>query len=147
MSTEVLLIVGLSDGGEATERALAYAREASRGVLALLVLNSHLYHYGHNDVIVPGYARTQFLLHIQEQIAQQGAARTAALQQRAAECGVALRVLSVETEDPIPVILRIAARGYEGIFVSRKPRRIFPLFEKTLERQLRKAFSTTVVAC
>lgn len=147
MGSPILLIVNLSDGPDAEDAALHAARSSSTRVVALLLLNSHLYHYGHNDVIVPGYARTQFLLHIQEEVSRCASERIAALKKKASDKGIILEVVCLESEDPLPLALGYAKKGYERIFICKERKKWFPLFRKTLEQCLKKEALSPVVAC
>lgn len=134
-----LLIVGTSESGRVEEYALQYARSFSCDLDVLQILNSHLYHYGRSDVIVPGYARTQFLCHVQDELQRHGDRYATELRRRAERLGVRVNVRTEETDDAAEAVCREAAKGYAFIFIPEEKRGIFPLFNRgTVEDALRK---------
>lgn len=148
MSDRVLLVLGFGNEADAESSAFDYAGANGLGLDVLDVLDSHLYHYGKNDIIVPSYARTQFLFHIQDNLRRQSKLRNAALMQKSDKKGIHLRYGALETDDPIPSIAKIAAKGYQCIFMPREKRKLFPLNQrKTHSDRVRKLTSTPVEVC
>lgn len=139
MNRKVLLISEPEHDEVAVEWALDLARHCSCTLVVIQILDSRLYHYGRNDVVVPSYARTQFLYHVHEELLRQGEEREAALKRKAAEIGVGVEILSVESDDARDFVIPEAQKGYRYIFLPKVKRKWFPLFgNATIEETLRK---------
>jgi hypothetical protein len=148
MNDRVLLVLGFGNEAEAEASAFDYAAANELGLDVLDVLDSHLYHYGKNDIIVPGYARTQFLFHIQDNLRRQSQRREAELLKKSDDHDIHLRYGSLETDDPIPSIVKIAAKGYQRIFIPEEKRKLFPLNQrKTHSDRLRPLTSIPLEVC
>lgn len=129
------------------ESAFFYAKRSSRSLVALLILNSDLFHWGFNDVILSGPAKTRFIGHIREELMKRSEETLSMLQEKADHHGVALEIRRIETRDPVSTALEEAQKGYEKIFMVKEPKRRFPIFAKTIEQQLRKETSIPIVTC
>ena len=148
MQAKILLILGIGEGQAAEQRAFDYASENSMRLDVIDVLDSHLYHYGKNDYIIPSYARTQFLFHIQDNLFRDSRRRAQQLRRKAAQWGVALRYTALETDEPFPHILKTMEKGYSRLFVPMKKRKWLPLRQpKSLQDRLRGATAIPVSAC
>jgi hypothetical protein len=53
----------------------------------------------------------------------------------------------VESEDILSTAAEEARKGYDTVFLERKKRKHFPLFENTLARHLQKKTDSRVVEC
>jgi len=112
------------------------------------ILDSHLFHYGNNDVIVPGYARTQFLFHIQDNLRKDSQARREELLEKSDKKGVHLRYGPLESNDPIPHVAKFAQKGYRRIFMPKEKRKCIPLTQrKTHFDKMRKLTSIPIEVC
>jgi hypothetical protein len=138
MEKRVLLILTGNDNPGAEVSAFDYAKSASRELVVLHILTSDLYSYGHHDVIATRPSKRQFLLYIRDEVLREAQAKSKALEERARELGISVEILSVESEDVASAALNEAEKGYNLIFVSRKKRPVFPLFQKTLAQHLKK---------
>ena len=148
MNDRILLVLGFGNGAGAEATAFEYAVANSMDLDVLDVLDSHLFFYGKNDTIIPGYARTQFIYHIQDNLRKESESRRDKLLRKSAEKGVHLRYGPLETDDPIPPILKIAEKGYCRIFMPKEKRKWLPLNQrKTHLDQLRKMTSIPIEAC
>jgi hypothetical protein len=147
MSNRLLLILGIDDSENATDQAFCFAQSTAKELVALQIINSYLYHYGHNDLIATRPSKIRFLLHIQSEMIDKAKADALELQKRAMKLGVALEIKSVETEDPESAIIEEARKGYEIIFLPQEKRHIFPLFERSLSKRLGGNVSCTIAPC
>jgi hypothetical protein len=148
MENKILLILGVGDDRTVEKEALAYAAEQGVRMDVIEVLDSHLYHYGKNDYIVPSYARTQFLYHIQDNLNNDSRWRKQVLKQRAAERGVSLRYAALETDEPIPYIVKVLEKGYSRLFVPRQKRKRLPLRQPgTIFDRLQEVTNVPVTVC
>jgi hypothetical protein len=148
MESNILLILGIGDDRTVEKEAFGYAVEHGCCLDVIDVLDSHLYHYGKNDYIVPSYARTQFLFHIQDNLNKDSQRRKESLEQKAADKGIRLRYTTLETDDPIPHIVKVLAKGYEHLFVPRQKRAWLPLRQpKTIFDQIKAMTDVPVTAC
>lgn len=123
----------------AIDAAFNWAVDSNKKIVVLQLLDSHLYSYGKNDYIVPSYARTQFLMHIQTNMEEDGAEREKQLLRRAEQMNIAMVIKTVETDDAAGFVTQEAGKGYDRIFVPREKRALFPVLrEPTLAKALRK---------
>jgi len=142
----------IKDRGEkveeiAIDKAFRYAETASKPVVVLQIINSDLYHYGHNDIILTAAAKTRFLFYVRDQVLKRGKDRERMLEERAKKQGISLEVYSVESEDPASSAIEEAKNGYDVIFLPKESKRLFPIFNKTVEQHLRKEIPGAVVVC
>ena len=149
MQTKILLILGVGDDRAIEKEAFGYAVEHGSQLDVIEVLDSHLYHYGKNDYIVPAYARTQFLYHVQESLNSESRRRKQALEQQAAEAGVVVRYQTLETDEPAPHIIKVLSKGgYDRVFVPWQKRRRLPLRQPgPLSAQLQKMTQVPLTVC
>ena len=59
---------------------------------------------------------------------------------------VPLEIRKVETREPSSAALEEAGKGYDRIFMGKEKKRLFPVFKKTIEQQLRKGVSTPITS-
>jgi hypothetical protein len=144
---KILLILTGEESANAEEAAFRYAKSNSKRLVVLHILTSHLYHYGHQDIIATRPSKRQFLLHIRDEILERGEVKARAMAERAQREGIGLQILSVESEDILSTAAAETKKGYDTIFLQREKRKLFPLFEKTLARHLRKKADSRVVEC
>jgi len=148
MTDKILLVLGFGNEADAEATAFDYAVTNGMGLDVLDVLDSHLYHYGKNDHVIPSYARTQFLFHIQDNLRKESELRKDKLIRKSDEKGVHMRYGPLETDDPIPSIVKIAEKGYCRIFMPKEKRKRLPLNQrKTHFDKLRKLTSVPIEAC
>jgi hypothetical protein len=147
LDSRVLLITGVGESAGAEAAAFAYAKDNSATVVALQVVTSSLYHYGHVDLIATRPSKRDFLLYIHEEMVEKARTEAERLRRVAAESGVSLEVVTVETEDIRKTVVAEARNGYCAVFAPPQKRKIFPLLEKNLGRELKKKAPCRVVLC
>lgn len=147
MPDRILLILGIGNSESAEELAFNLAQSTSQEIVALQILNSDLYHYGHNDLIATRPSKIQFLLHIRSEVVACANVKAGELQERSRRQRVALEIRSVETEDVGSAVIAEASKGYNIIFLPKEKQKLFPLLEKTIEQRLLKNVSCPVVPC
>ncbi len=128
------------------DRAFVYAKEHAKKVVALQILNSDLFHWGFNDTILSGPAKTRFIGYIREELLKRSHESTIMLKEVAQRNKVPLEIRKVETREPSSTALEEAEKGYDRIFMEKEKRRLFPVFKKTMEQQLRKGVSTPIMS-
>lgn len=128
------------------ERAFVYAKEHAKRVVALQILSSDLFHWGFNDIILPGPARTRFIGYIREELLRRSRESTIMLEETAQRNKVPLEIRKVETREPTSAALEEAEKGYDRIFMEKEKKRLFPIFKKTIEQHLRKGVSTPIMS-
>ena len=133
--------------GRAIEKAFRYAKSTSKKVVALQILTSNLYHWGRNDIILSGPAKTKFLLYIREEVLRRGEAEARVLKERARKRKISLEVRPIETEEVASAVVAEAKKGYGIIFLPKEKKKLFPLLEKTLGQHLRKKTSSQIIEC
>jgi len=116
-------------------------------LVALMILSSDLYHWGFNDIILPGPAKSSFIGHVRQELVTRSENTLKRLEEKARIHGVTLDVRKIETLDPASAALEEAQKGYEKIFMIKEKSRFFPIFKKTVEQQLRKETSTPIITC
>ncbi|MGA3173474.1 MAG: hypothetical protein ABSE25_03500 [Syntrophorhabdales bacterium] len=144
---DVLLIVNGAGSERAVEAAFSSALAGSGRVVALQLLTSDLYHYGHNDLVATRPSKAQFLLYIREEVVEQARQQAEGLRRKAAEAGVTLEVRPVETEDAASAVLGEAEKGYRAVFIAKEKKKLFPLLKRPLARALRAALKDKVIEC
>jgi hypothetical protein len=128
------------------ERAFVYAKKHAKKVVALQILSSDLFHWGFNDIILPGPAKTRFIGYIREELLSRSRESAIMLNEVAQRNKVPLEIRKVETREPSSAALGEAEKGYDRIFMGKEKKRLFPLFKKTMEQQLRKGVSTPIMS-
>jgi hypothetical protein len=126
-------------------KAFLYARRMSKRLVVLQILTSDLLHWGYNDTILPGPAKTRYIGHIREQIATESLETIKMLKERALQYGVSLEIKRVETMDPLSTALEEALGDYDRIFLFKERKKVFPIFERTIGQHLRKKVSIPIV--
>jgi hypothetical protein len=144
---DILVIYIGDESAHAVEEALRTAKSESRRARVLQILDSDLYHYGHNDLVAPRLNKQRFLDYIRGQVLMRGDQEADLLARKARAMGVSLDISPVETDDLVSTVLAEAKKGYEIIFLAKEKKRIFPLLKKNLARELRKATAIRVVEC
>ncbi len=144
---KILLVLGTGDSRIAENEAFAFAKQTSSIVVALQVLTSGLYHYGHNDLIATRPSKRDFLCYIRDEVMEKGEKEAMRLTEEGARQAVAVEVLPVETEDTNSTVLSEAAKGYRAVFVPAQKRKLFPLLQRNLPRELKKRLQGKVVVC
>ena len=127
------------------EQAIQYSKDNERDLVVLLILSSDLYHWGFNDIILPGPAKSRFIGHIREEIMKSSVDFTSMLKKTAGREGINLIIKKVETMDPLTTALEEAKKGYNRIFIAKQKKTIFPLFKKRIEDLLMKKLSTPII--
>lgn len=127
--------------------AIKYAKEKSKNLVVLQILTSDLYHWGFNDIILPGPARARFIGHIREEIMENSKVVTKILEGRADKEGISMEIHKMETRDPVSVAIEEARSGYDAVFLRKEEKKLFPIFKKTLETHIKKNLSIPVITC
>jgi hypothetical protein len=143
----ILLILMGEHCSPAIQAAFLHAQSASKRLRVIQILNSDLYPYGHQDLVATRPSKREFLLHIRKEVLERGKAAIRALEDKAREMNLSVEIETVESEDPFPVSLAEAKKGYEIIFLPKEEKKTFPLFKRTLESYLRSKTSGAIVAC
>jgi hypothetical protein len=144
---DILIVYKGAGSANAVDEALSAARRESRKARVLQILDSDLYHYGHNDLVAPRLNKQRFLLYIREQVLERGGIEAEEIREKAKNMGVSLEIDPVETDDLVSTVLVEARRGYEMIFLAREKKKLFPLLSKHLATQLRKQSDAEVIEC
>jgi len=147
MMKDILIVLNGGNSENAVDEAFRAAQSDSRKVKVLQILDSGLYHYGHNDLVAPRLSKRTYLLYIREQILKQGKIEAGELRAKAGNMGVSLEIDPVETDDVISTVIAEAKKGYEKIFLPKEKKRLFPIFEKTVEQHLRKKIHSQITPC
>ncbi len=143
----ILLILAGAECGAAIEAAFKHAKSTSKRLRIFQILNSDLYCYGHQDLVATRHSKRQFLLHIREEVLERGKAEARALEAKAMEMSVPFEIETVESEDILSTSLAEAKKGYETVFLPNQPRKLFPLFKKSLAAYLKKKTAGEIVSC
>lgn len=144
---DILIIVNGSGSQNAIEEGFRTARSLSRKAKVLQILDSDLYHYGHNDLVSPRLNKQRFLLYIRDQVLERGAIEARQLREKACHMGVSLEIDPVETDDVLSTVVAEAKKGYEMVYLAKEKKKLFPLLRKHLATQLRKEFVGKVFEC
>lgn len=126
------------------DRAMSYANNSSKKLTALQVMTSDLFHWGYNDTILPGPAKTRFIGYIREQILDKSLKTTKMLKEKAIQYNIPIEIKRIETDDPVSTVLDEARKGYDRIFIGKTKKKIFPLLKKNLNQHLRKNISVPI---
>jgi len=138
---------GKGGDGRAIEEAFRCAESTSKKVVALQILTSHLYHWGRCDSILSGPGKVRFLIYVRDEVIRRGKEKAKELRGRAQSRGISLEIRSVESEDPASTVVEEAGKGYQSIFLPKKRKVLFPIFEKTLAQHLHKKISSQIIEC
>ena len=144
---DILVVYKGSVSQSAVDEALQAARSASRKARILQILDSDLYHYGHNDLVAPRLNKQRFLLYIREQVLERGGIEAEKIREKAQKMGVSLEIDPVETDDLLSTVIAEAQKGYERIYLAKEKKKLFPLLQKHLATQLRKQCAGKVIEC
>jgi hypothetical protein len=147
MMKDILIVFNGSGSGNAADAAFRAAQSSSRKAKVLQILDSDLYHYGHNDLVAPRLNKQRFLLYIRDQVLERGGVEAQELREKARNMGVSLEIDPVETDDVVSTVIAEAGKGYEMIYLAKEKKKLFPLLQKHLATQLRKKFAGKVVEC
>jgi hypothetical protein len=145
--SKVLLVTGVGETAGAETAAFAYAKNSSATVVALQVVTSNLYHYGHVDLIATRPSKRDFLLYIRDEMVARAKTEAERLQHRAEGFGVDLEIKTVETEDVRKTLVDEATCGYTAVFMAPQKRKLFPLLERNLNKVMKKSAPCEVVVC
>jgi hypothetical protein len=127
--TEATLVLRLQDLPSVLDQAVAYASTHGARLEVLLILGSHLYHYGHNDVVVPGKARAGFLTYVAERVAEEGKTLVERILSRAAERGVRATVRPIMEEDCEALLPNALTETSGPVLKALNGHRLFPIFK------------------
>ena len=144
---DILIVLNGENSENAVQRAFRDARSDSRKVKVLQILDSGLYHYGHNDLVAPRLNKRTFLLYIREQVLDRGRIEADELSERAGEMGISLEIDPVETDDVISTVIAEARKGYEKIYLPKEEKKLFPIFKKTIEQHLKREVPGRIISC
>lgn len=144
---DILIVLNGGNSEHAVEQAFRAAQSDSRKVKVLQILDSGLYHYGHNDLVAPRLSKRTFLLYIREQVLEQGRIEADKLREKARNMGISLEIDPVETDDVISTVIAEAKKGYEKIFLPKEKKKLFPIFTRTVEQHLKRKVSSLIISC
>jgi len=142
---DILIVFNGSSSEKAADAGFRAAQSSSRKVKVLQILDSDLYHYGHNDLVAPRLNKRIFLLYIRDQVLERGEIEASELRSRACNMGVSLEIDPVETDDVVSTVLAEAKKGYEMIFLAKEKKRLFPILKKHLASHLRKKLAAKII--
>jgi hypothetical protein len=146
MGEGILLVIRGATSDKAEDAAFNDPRAALEGLTVLQILDSDLYHYGHNDLVATRHSKSAFLHYIRDEVLLTARAKSQGLKQRADRLGVKVEVLARETEDPASTIIEEAGKGYSAVFLPLEERKVFPLLKKNITKILRKRLSCPVLS-
>ena len=144
---DILIVLNGENSEHAIEKAFNTAQTDSGKVKVLQILDSGLYHYGHNDLVAPRLNKQTFLLYIREHVLEQGRIEAGALIRKAGEMGICLEIDPVETDDVISTVIAEAKKGYDEIYLPKEEKKLFPIFKRTMEQHLRRKAPGRVISC
>jgi hypothetical protein len=127
--TEVTLILRPKDSWIIVERAMDCARSRHLPLSVLLIMDSHLYHYGHNDVINTGRSRDRFLGFVLEGLVDAGRYCAENLLSEAAKRGVEISIHPILEEERGSRLHQALERAQGPVFTAKTKRRLFPIFK------------------
>jgi hypothetical protein len=146
MGGGILLVIRGTSSGKAEDAAFSDPRATSEGVTVLQILDSDLYHYGHNDLVATRPSKSAFLHYIRDEVLLTAKEKSEVLKQKADQLGVKVEFLAKETEDPASTIIAEAGKGYSAVFLPREERKVFPLLRKNVARELQRRLSCPVMS-
>lgn len=141
---DILIVFNGNISEHAVEEGFNTARSSSTRVKVLHILDSELYHYGHNDLVAPRLNKQRFLLYIRDQVLERGEKEAGDIRAKARSMGVSLEIDPVETDDVVSTVIAEARKGYGMIYLAREKKKLFPLLQKHLATQLRREFAGRV---
>jgi hypothetical protein len=144
---DILIVLKGDKSGNAIEHAFRAAKTDSKKVKVLQILDSELYHYGHNDLVAPRLNKQTFLLYIREHVLEQGKKEADELVKKACEMGISLSIDPVETDDVISTVIAEAKKGYDVIYLPKEKKKLFPIFKKSMEQRLKSKAPGRVISC
>jgi hypothetical protein len=144
---DILIVLNGENSERAIEQAFHTAQTDSGKVKVLQILDSGLYHYGHNDLVAPRLNKQTFLLYIREHVLEQGRIEAGALIRKAGEMGICLEIDPVETDDVISTVIAEAKKGYDEIYLPKEEKKLFPVFKRTMEQHLKRKAPGRVISC
>ena len=144
---DILIVLNGENSEHAIEQAFHTAQTDSGKVKVLQILDSGLYHYGHNDLVAPRLNKQTFLLYIREHVLEQGRIEAGALIRKACEMGICLEVDPIETDDVISTVIAEAKKGYDEIYLPKEEKKLFPIFKRTMEQHLKRKAPGRVISC
>jgi hypothetical protein len=103
--------------------------------------------YGHVDLIATRPSKRDFLLYIRDEMVARAKAEAERLRDVTEQLGISLEVISAETEDVRSTVIGEMRNGYCAVFVPHQKRRIFPLLERNLGRELKRKAPCQVILC
>lgn len=141
---DILIVFNGNVSEHAVEEGFRTARSSSMKVKVLQILDSDLYHYGHNDLVAPRLNKQRFLLYIRDQVLERGEKEAGEVRAKARSMGVSLEIDPVETDDVVSTAVAEAKNGYEAVYLAKEKKKLFPLLQKHLATQLRREFAGKV---
>ena len=126
---QVTLILRPKDPWTIAERAMDCARSRHLPLSVSLIMDSHLYHYGHNDVINTGRSRDRFLGFVLEGVVDAGRHCAEELLSEAVGRGVEVSIHPVMGEDGLSRLRRALTEARGPVFTARTRRRLLPIFK------------------
>jgi hypothetical protein len=144
---DILIVLNGYNSENVVYQAFRAAKIDSRKVKVLQILDSELYHYGHNDLVAPRLNKQTFLLYIREHVLEKGRIEAEELIRRAGETGISLEIDPVETDDVISAVITEAKKGYDVIYLPKEKKRLFPIFKRSMEQCLKSKAQCRVISC
>ena len=144
---DILIVLNGENSENAIKQAFSTAQSDSGKVKVLQILDSGLYHYGHNDLVAPRLNKRTFLLYIREHVLEQGRIEAGELIRKAGEMGICLEIDPVETDDVISTVIAEAKKGYDEIYLPKEEKKLFPIFKRTMEQHLKRKAPGRVISC
>jgi hypothetical protein len=144
---DILIVLNGENSANAIEQAFRTAKIDSGNVKVLQILDSELYHYGHNDLVAPRLNKQTFLLYIREHVLEQGRKEAGELTKKACEMGISFEIDPIETDDVISTVIAEAKKGYDEIYLPKERKKLFPIFKKSMEQHLRRKAPGRVISC
>src|SRR5512145_1037094 len=121
---DILVVLHGDKNENAIEQAFRTAKADSKKVKVLQILDSELYHYGHNDLVAPRLNKQTFLLYIREHVLEKGRVEADELVKKAKEMGISLEIDSIESDDVISAVIAEAKKGYDRIYLPKEKKRL-----------------------
>ena len=144
---DILIVLNGGNNENAVTQAFCSAQSDSGKVKVLQILDSELYHYGHNDLVAPRLNKRRFLLYIREHVLEQGRIEADELIRKAGEMGISLEIDPVETDDVISTVIAEAIKGYDEIYLPKEEKKLFPIFKRTMEQHLKRKAPGRGISC
>ena len=126
---QVTLILRPKDPWIIAEKAMDCARSMKLPLSVLMIMDSHLYHYGHNDVINTGLSRDRFLGFVLGEVVDAGRHCAERLLSEAADLGVEVSIHPVMGEGSLSRLRSALSEARGPVFTARTKHRVFPIFK------------------